>query len=142
MDLVALTYISRSAPDLTPQDVDAIHRAALTYNPLDGITGLLVFNGDGFMQIIEGAESAIDDLMTRITADIRHVDLEVRDRRSLTERCFPHWTMHRVDVSASFERGLAAMEHAVEKIDAPMRAVIGNSLAAISTPSTLVPASP
>ena len=142
MDLVALTYISRSAPDQTPQDVDAIHRAALTYNPLDGITGLLIYNGNGFMQIIEGAESAINDLMTRIAADIRHLDLEIRDRRSVKRRCFPHWTMHRVDVSATFERGLAAMVHAVEKIDAPMRAVIGDSLAAISTPPTPVAATP
>ena len=136
MDLVALTYTSRSASGLTPRDVDLIHRAAITYNPLDGITGLLVYNGNGFMQIIEGAESAVDDLMSRITADIRHNELEVRDRRSQAERCFPHWSMYRVDVSPSFERGLSGVEDAVtQMIDASMRAVVVSSLAAISTPA-------
>ena len=88
------------------------------------------------MQIIEGAESAVDDLMSRITADSRHIELEVRDRRSQTERCFPHWSMYRVDVSSSFERGLAEVEDAVARmIGASTRAVVVSSLAAISTPA-------
>ena len=43
--------------------------------------------------------------------------------------------MYRVDVAPVFERGLAEVEEAVaQMIDASMRAVVGNSIAAISTP--------
>ena len=99
MDLVSLIYTSRAVPSLEIPDVDTIHREALTYNPLDGITGLLVFNGESFMQVIEGAESAIDDLLGRLRKDRRHCDLEVRDRRPIPARFFPNWSMHRIDVN-------------------------------------------
>lgn len=112
MDLISLTYTSRAVPSLELPDVDAIHREALTYNPLDGITGLLVFNGESFMQVIEGAESAIDDLLARLRNDVRHCDIEVRDRRPIAKRFFPNWSMHRIDVDP--EDGTGPVEAMIE----------------------------
>ena len=65
MKLKSLTYTSLARLDLNGDDLHAIHRSALNLNALDGITGLLVFNGTHFLQIVEGAEPAIDDLMGR-----------------------------------------------------------------------------
>ncbi len=135
MDLISLTYTSRARPGLKPSDVDSIHRAALTYNPLDGITGLLVFNGDGFMQIIEGGESAIDDLAKRIKADTRHRDFEIRDRRTITNRFFPNWSMYRLDVDGNHSKGLAQVKDQVaDRLDQPMLQVVSKSLREISRP--------
>lgn len=133
MDLLSLTYTSRAVDGLSAGDVDAIHQAALTYNPLDGVTGMLVFNGDSFLQMIEGAESAIDDLLGRLRRDKRHHSIEVRDRRSIEGRFFPNWTMHRLDVSPVAEEGMAKVEAEVGKrLDADMLNVVDRSLAAIS----------
>ena len=60
MNLISLTYTSLARLDLEVPDLEQIHRTALELNALDGITGLLIFNGTHFLQIIEGAKDAID----------------------------------------------------------------------------------
>ena len=89
MDLKSLTYTSLARPDLDSDDLNAIHRIARELNSLDGITGLLVFNGTHFLQIVEGAAPAIDDLLARLRRDPRHFGLEVRDERTVEARSFP-----------------------------------------------------
>jgi hypothetical protein len=101
MRLKSLTYTSLARLDLTAEDLEAIHRTARELNALDGITGLLVFNGTHFLQIIEGAESAIDDLVDRLRRDPRHDGFEIRDQRTVEQRSFPDWSMELVRVSGS-----------------------------------------
>jgi hypothetical protein len=102
MDLKSLTYTSLAKLDLTADDLGAIHRTARELNSLDGITGLLVFNGTHFLQIIEGAAPATDDLLARLRRDPRHFGLEVRDERAVEERSFPDWSMELVRVNADY----------------------------------------
>lgn len=102
MDLKSLTYTSLAKLDLDAADLEAIHRTAREANALEGVTGLLIFNGTRFLQIIEGAPNAIDDLVERLRRDQRHSAIEVRDEREVGERSFPDWAMELVRVSASY----------------------------------------
>jgi hypothetical protein len=102
MGLKSLTYTSFASLDLGADDLEAIHRTARDLNALDGVTGLLIFNGTHFLQIIEGAEAAIDDLLERLRRDRRHSGLEVRDKREIEHRSFPDWSMELVRVKASY----------------------------------------
>jgi hypothetical protein len=102
MDLKSLTYTSLARLDLDASDIEAIHRTARDLNALEGITGLLVFNGTHFLQIVEGSPEAIDGLMERLRRDPRHSALEVRDERKIAERSFPDWSMELVKVRAGF----------------------------------------
>jgi Sensors of blue-light using FAD len=102
MSLKSLTYTSLARLDLDSDDLDAIHRTAREVNALEGITGLLIFNGTHFLQIVEGAPNAIDDLVERLRRDPRHSGFEVRDERTVQTRSFPDWSMDLVRVSASY----------------------------------------
>ena len=102
MNLTSVTYTSLARLDLQTEDLEDIHRAAREQNALDGITGLLVFNGTHFLQIIEGSESAIDELIERLRKDPRHTGFEIRDRRKVETRSFPDWSMELVRVKASY----------------------------------------
>jgi hypothetical protein len=102
MNLKSLTYTSLARLDLEASDIEAIHRTARELNALDGISGLLIFNGTHFLQIIEGAPDAIDELVERLRRDPRHSGLEIRDERIVGERSFPDWSMELVRVSASY----------------------------------------
>jgi hypothetical protein len=102
MQLKSLTYTSLARLDLAAEDIEAIHRTARELNALDGVTGLLVFNGTHFLQIIEGAKAAIDDLVERLRRDPRHGGFEIRDQRVIEHRSFPGWSMELVRVSGSF----------------------------------------
>ena len=102
MKLTSLTYTSLARLDLQTTDLEDIHRTAREQNALDGITGLLVFNGTHFLQIIEGSESAIEELVERLRRDPRHTGFEIRDRQKVDARSFPDWSMELVRVNASY----------------------------------------
>jgi len=102
MSLKSLTYTSLAAIDLQPEDLESIHRTARDINALEGVTGLLIYNGVHFLQVIEGAPDAIDDLVERLRRDRRHSGLEIRDEHLAEQRTFPDWTMELVRVSVSY----------------------------------------
>ena len=102
MSFTTVTYTSLARLDLQDTDLEDIHRSARDHNALDGVTGLLVFNGTHFLQIIEGSEQAIEDLVERLRKDQRHTGFEIRDRRKVEARSFPDWSMEMVRVRASY----------------------------------------
>jgi hypothetical protein len=102
MMLTSVTYTSLARLDLQSSDLEDIHRTAREVNSLEGITGLLVFNGTHFLQIVEGSETAIDELVRRLRRDPRHTGFEIRDQRKVGARSFPDWSMELVRVNASY----------------------------------------
>ena len=102
MDLTSLTYTSLARSDLKTSDLDDIHRSARALNAQDGLTGLLIFNGTHFLQIVEGARNVVDLLLERLRRDPRHSGLEVRDERRVRARSFPGWSMEYVRVNGSY----------------------------------------
>jgi hypothetical protein len=101
--LKTLTYTSRARLDLADEELNDIHQTARHLNALDGITGLLLFDGSRFLQIIEGAEDAIDNLVERLRLDLRHSAFEIRDERLVEQRSFADWSMELVRVSAGYK---------------------------------------
>ena len=102
MRLKSLAYTSLARPELSSADVRAIHQTARHLNALDGVTGLLIYNGRQFLQVIEGAESAINDLLQRLRADPRHSGLTVEDQRFIDDREFPDWAMELAQVNIGY----------------------------------------
>ena len=122
MTLKSLAYTSLARLDLTGGDIEAIHRAARDVNAIEAITGLLIFNGTHFLQIVEGAPQAIDDLVERLRGDPRHSGMEIRDERDIDERSFPDWSMELVRASASyFEAKDTVSDRLPETISEPVR---------------------
>ena len=119
MDLKTLTYTSRARLDLTARDLSEIHAAARHLNALDGITGLLVFDGTRFLQILEGGGEAIDNLVERLRRDPRHSALEIRDERPVGERSFPGWSMELLNVSAGYLEARTELESILPEGVAP-----------------------
>lgn len=102
MRLKTLTYTSRARLDLGDEDLAAIHQSARHLNALDGISGLLLYDGSRFLQIVEGTEDAVDNLVDRLRMDPRHSAFEVRDERFVDRRSFPDWSMELVRMSAGY----------------------------------------
>jgi len=110
-----LTYTSWARPGIRPDEVEAILASARINNPLEGISGLLVFNGDSFMQILEGSESAVDGLTARLRSDPRHSDMAVRDERVIEARTFPDWSMAYLRLEDGVFHGEDAVERALRR---------------------------
>ena len=93
-------YIS-TAPTLSRDAVDAILDTSARNNPARGITGLLLYNGRNFLQLLEGDEEELVSLMLKITEDARHSGITVLDRRTIADRACPDWAMKRVLIAES-----------------------------------------
>ncbi len=119
-------YIS-TAPTLPREEVDAILAASARNNPERGITGLLLFNGRNFLQLLEGEESAVAGLMDTITADPRHSGVSVLDRRGIDARTCPDWAMKRVMIAESIESRRDMLERDLPQgLDPEVRKMIVN----------------
>lgn len=113
--LRSLTYASRVSDAMSDTEFTQLGLEAGRLNALDGITGLLVFNGERFCQTIEGAPAAIDDLLTRLHRDPRHTDLIILSDEAASERRFRSWDMQLLSVSRDRQ---AALDLARQRFEA------------------------
>lgn len=89
-----LTYISRLVSDDPERDLRAIEEVSQRNNARDSITGVLIYAGGYFFQLIEGDEAAIDALYAKLLRDPRHTDLIlIQTELDVHERLFPTWAM-------------------------------------------------
>lgn len=88
-----LTYISSALPTISLADVEAILATSRRRNHRAEITGLLVFDGKRFLQVIEGPYMAIETTFTQIAGDRRHRALVKLATRSVEAREFGNWSM-------------------------------------------------
>lgn len=123
-----LLYVSALAPGVRATEVGRIVSTARARNAQDGITGLLIFDGDTFCQYVEGPPEAVDDLLARLHRDPRHgtLDILMHDRPTMARR-FSDWRLGYVesvetdDLDAlrglRGEDGLAALEALLPRLD-------------------------
>ena len=96
--LVRLMYASRAADSVKPDGLNAILKRSATHNPAVGITGVLCFSGNVFLQVLEGGRSQVSSLYNRITTDPRHHDVVLLSYEEIEERSFAGWAMGQVNM--------------------------------------------
>ncbi len=68
----AIVYVSTVSNELEKEEIEGILNNSKDWNNENGITGLLLFSGGNFFQIIEGEKNKICDLFEDIKLDKRH----------------------------------------------------------------------
>jgi hypothetical protein len=97
--LVRLLYASRATETITPAFVESILARSRTHNPELGITGLLCYTGDVFLQVIEGGRAEVSKLYNVIVGDPRHRDVTLLHFEEVGSRRFSNWTMGQVNLA-------------------------------------------
>jgi len=97
--LVRLLYASRAASPPTASVVDAILERSRERNPAQGITGLLCYSDDLFIQVLEGGRDEVCSLYNALVRDARHVEVRLLSYEEIPERRFGHWTMGQVNIA-------------------------------------------
>jgi hypothetical protein len=97
--LVRCLYASRAAVPIVPSVVDSILEQSRRNNPLRGITGMLCYTNDLFVQVLEGGRNEVCGLFGAIVRDERHSDVQILIFEEISERLFGSWTMGRVEVA-------------------------------------------
>jgi Sensors of blue-light using FAD len=86
-----LAYVSRPRPNLPLVEIPRIVAICRAHNEMDGITGVLLFTGLDFAQLIEGELDVVAALWARIQADDRHRDIHTFLDERAPSRWFPDW---------------------------------------------------
>jgi hypothetical protein len=93
MALIQLIYVSSDSRQLDSWDVAKLLESSVRHNTANDVTGMLLYYSGNFMQVLEGEEAAIDEVMSRISADDRHQDIMEISRKSISSRDFRGWSM-------------------------------------------------
>lgn len=93
MPLYQIMYISSAHGDVTPTQCAHISHAASTRNQAEDVTGLLLFNGKRFLQVLEGPREAVERVYHRICDDGRHYAVVKLREMEIEEREFGNWAM-------------------------------------------------
>jgi hypothetical protein len=118
--LLSVIYVSVADPGLTPGDIAAMVGVAQVNNARDALTGALIYNGQNFMQLLEGPVARVEACLARIRADLRHNGMIELRRRLVEGRDFSEFSMlysplfreHAEDLSRLAARGVLDMQDA------------------------------
>ncbi len=91
--LFQITYISTCRPTLLLGDVERILETSRRRNAEDAVTGLLIFDGKRFLQVLEGTLEKVEETFSRIAVDQRHRALVRLSGRHVEAREFGPWAM-------------------------------------------------
>ena len=97
--LVQCLYASRPSLKITEEQVASILEQSRRNNPMLGVTGILCYSEDVFVQILEGGRDEVSSLFTSIVRDDRHRYVTILAFDEIGQRMFSNWTMGQVDMS-------------------------------------------
>jgi len=93
MSLIHIMYASSAAPDFREHQIPDLLQKARVANEKQDITGMLLYIGGSFFQLIEGEAAVVDSAYTKIGRDKRHARVTQIIREPILERDFTGWTM-------------------------------------------------
>lgn len=88
-----LLYISTASKRMSASQLSAILDTARQRNQATGLTGLLVFTGEHFMQLLEGDRKAVEAVFASICLDDRHNGVVKLVAEPAETRACPSWSM-------------------------------------------------
>ena len=115
-DLVELSYLSEAVSDMSFLGLMRLLESARAFNQKNGITGILFYDNQQFIQVIEGERSAIMKTWKRIQDDKRHHRIELLEIKEISERLYPDWLL-RFYAGESLVRDYPALAEMVGGMD-------------------------
>ena len=105
-----LIYRSRDRipADVRRAELGELFSTARSNNKRARITGALLVSDDWFVQTLEGEETAVRALYSRIEADPRHDSISLLEARAVDRRVFARWAMAQVSESGASDIPLIA----------------------------------
>lgn len=91
--LCQIVYVSSAVREMSETELADMLLSARLRNAASGITGMLVYAGGNFMQVLEGPPLEVRRTLTRIRRDPRHKGLMILLENNVPERYFPQWSM-------------------------------------------------
>lgn len=115
--LYFLLYVSYATQKFSLEELESLWKMSARKNVSLGLTGMLLYMNNRFIQVIEGEKSRVQQLYERISSDKRHRDTMVILEGILEEKNFKNWSMgfYHLD-DKSDHKFLLAGEHILDHL--------------------------
>ena len=94
--MIRLLYSSQATQNITEQDILNILQKSNKNNAREDITGVLVYGGNLFMQVLEGPELAVLKKYVTICEDQRNTNNKIIFITYTQKRMFGEWAMCKI----------------------------------------------
>ena len=88
-----IIYASQASFDFSPDELVALLEQARANNAEKGLSGMLLYSSQSFLQVLEGEPAALAETYARIGTDDRHTALRLLMDQEVPAPMFPDWTM-------------------------------------------------
>lgn len=105
--MIQVSYVSHTSEPMSTQDLLKLLVQCQTNNRKRGVTGLLLYGNNTFLQALEGDDKVVDSLVEHIARDPRHADIKILHRKKIDSRQYADWTMGFEQVTDETIEGLA-----------------------------------
>ena len=90
--LKQVIYVSEKT-DTSSDSLTAIYDISQKNNSKSGISGCLLIGSNSYLQLLEGQESAVENLYSKIKVDSRHKNVKKLFEQHIEEKLFSSWSM-------------------------------------------------
>ena len=111
-----IIYQSTAVADLSGTELERLLHQSRTHNQAAAVTGMLLYDGGRFLQVLEGEKQAIEPIFGRILVDCRHTDVQVLANGEMERRQFGTWSMGLVNYKGAPVSGLPDARSALLQI--------------------------
>lgn len=94
--MVQLVYVSKKSEGVKLFDIVNFSQQAQDRNKTMGITGMLIYYGDHFLQVLEGPVNRVNRLYSVIAHDERHHDVKLVNVSTIYTRRFEGWSLNNI----------------------------------------------
>lgn len=116
MDLHQLVYISKASEMFSQKELNDILNAAKKNNSHQNITGILMYDGGRFIQILEGDKEHISSLFDKIALDKRHTHIRLLYLEKTDQRLFPNWSMNMLNLNVDKPKNLSELKEIISEV--------------------------
>lgn len=88
-----MVYVSSAIKEFSKNDLVELLEVARRKNAAADITGLLLYKGGSFMQVLEGEKACVQALYRKISRDVRHDGCFILLEEEAEARIFEDWSM-------------------------------------------------
>jgi hypothetical protein len=92
-NMLSLIYVSTSVEIMNNDELLDILKKSHENNKAGNVTGMLLYKGGNFMQVLEGPDDVVNAIFEKVKKDPRHKDVMVISREQIQTRQFPSWEM-------------------------------------------------
>lgn len=107
--LIRLIYCSEANPlRFNGAEMVSIMKASNRNNTEMGLSGLLCFTNQFFLQCLEGERNVVNEIFASIMNDFRHQNVQLMLIEDIKQRDFPDWAMGLVSDSKNIQELITA----------------------------------